>query len=154
MTLAREYYPSQVLTILRERDHRLSPYNGQPGHCLSKHVLISTDGLAALAALDAGTYPRVSIVGPTPSKLFGSTELADIGVRQSERVGSVNAFKNAPAKQHGVTHNENLNVQIAGGALNMWVLVDRIDANNIHIHTASPSDPADTNRPIGWEGKP
>ena len=203
MALAREYYPSEVMTILRESDHRNSPFNGAPGHCLSKHVLISTAGLvgrhgggggdvpvrkatafknfqvpgggtalssdmalvvthvlnsphgqAALASMDAGTNRRVSIVGQTPTQLFGSAQLGDIAVRQSERIGSANAFNHAPAKQHGVTHNENLNARIQGGAMNMWVLVDRIDANNIHIHTASPCEPTDPARPIGWTGTP
>ena len=203
MSVAREYYPYEILTILRESDHRASPFNGAPGHCLSKHVLIPTSGLvarhggrggeipvkkatafknfkvpnggsalssdmamvvthvlnspngqAALASLDAGTNRRVSIVGPTPSAIFGSGALASIGVRQSERIGSANAFNAAAAKQHGVTHNENLNVQIGGGALNMWILVDKIDADHIHIHTASPCDPGDANRPIGWSGTP
>lgn len=203
MALAREYYPSEVLTMLRESDHRNSPFNGAPGHCLSQHVLISTadlidrhggpggavpvrkatafknfkvpggststssdmalvvahilnspDGQAALAALEAGTFRRVSVVGPTPSQVFGSAQFADMGVRQSERIGSPNAFRNALAKQNGVTHNQNMNVRIGSGAMNMWILVDRIDANRIHIHTASPCDPADVNRPIGWNGTP
>jgi|GEM_PF-5405394 len=201
MSLAREYYPSEVLTILRQSDHRASPFNGAPGHCLSKHVLISTtglvdrhgggggeipvrkatafknfkvpsggsalssdmalvithvlnspDGQAALASLDAGTYRRVSIVGRTPSQIFGNEKLADIGVRNSERIGSANAFNNAPVKAHGVTHNQNLDVKIGGGAMNMWILVDKIDDDHIHIHTASPCDAADANRPIGWNG--
>jgi hypothetical protein len=208
MALRREYYPSEVLTILRESDSRNSPFNNAPGHCLSAHVLISTDGMIArhggvgpgakprtatafkrfivpasatapasaasssdmalaathilnsphgqqaLAALDAGTARRVSIVGPPPTQLLGSTALGDISVRQTTRIGSVNAFNAALVKTNGVTHNENMAVRLNGGGQNIWMLVDRIDADRIHIHTCSPVDPGAPNYPVGWQGTP
>jgi hypothetical protein len=193
---AREYYVSEVLKMLHDSNHRPSPFNGQPGHALSKHsgidntqlqdrlggvaasagetpvkkasafkhftkgaggqatnssdmafmvcfVLNSTTGQAALAELDAGKR-RVSIVESPPTRILGSEQLGNIKIRQHERIGSVNAFKNAP-RAAGASHYER---SIDIGSQNIWILVDR-GPDYLHIHTASPSDPTDPQRPIG-----